>query len=42
MYKPPYISGYKFGAGMKQQQKYPIRLRMTTRFFFFLQWNTST
>jgi len=36
MYKPPYISGYKFGAGMKQQQKYPIRLRMTTRFFFFL------
>lgn len=46
MYKPSYISGYKFGTGMKQQQKYPIKLHMTNKqlffFFFFLKWNTST
>lgn len=31
MYKPTYISGYKFGTGMKQQEKYPIKLHMTNQ-----------
>lgn len=35
MYKPSYISGYKFGTSMKQQQKYPIKLHMTNRLIFF-------
>lgn len=35
MYKPSYISGYKFGTGMKQQQKYPIKLHMTNKQLFF-------
>lgn len=34
MYKPSYISGYTFGTGMKQQQKYPIKLHMTNNWFF--------
>lgn len=31
MYKPTYISGYKFGTRMKQQEKYPIKLHMTNQ-----------
>lgn len=36
MYKPSYISGYKFGTGMKQQQKYPIKLLITNKQIFFV------
>lgn len=35
MYKPSYIAGYRFGTGMKQQQKYPITLHMTKKTGFF-------
>lgn len=35
MYKPSYISGYKFGTGMKQQQKYSIKLHITNKLIFF-------
>lgn len=36
MYKPSYIiSGYKFGTGMKQQQKHPITLHTTNKRIFF-------
>lgn len=36
MSKPSYISGYKFGTGMKQQQKHPIKLHMTNKLIFFV------
>lgn len=34
MYKPSYISDYKFGTVMKQQQKCPIKLHLTNKLIF--------
>lgn len=34
MYKPSYILGYKFGTGMKQQQKYPNKLLIRNKEIF--------
>lgn len=36
MYKPSYISGFKFGTSMKQQRKHPIKLHLKNRLIFFL------